>query len=604
MPNLGAEDRNALKKANELKLKQTVNPLIIKGEIAQSGGALSLSKSTLTLTQLKEPNKAAQSNPLFIYPGDTFVDLGSKKKTPQRVTVQRGYIRRLHEFYEKMGNAPTIFNRQCNFQFQPDTIVRTVGANAYSTQYFFNQEPSQLSVPIPGQANYSFKLLFNREAEIVSRKYRSGNSLISVDAQTTANRLLNDPEYFINNDYDPSWVCGLGVLADIMVLDAVVGQGFNKEMLNIVAEIANAKNANPSPVVDQSTADDGDKQNTEADTEPVYWTNESLNPNLGNTAFITPVPVRVMLSKWMIVEGFITNTNVNFHKFTKNYIPSQASVEITMQALYMGFEKKETMLTQKLPVVETTAAGSADPVGSTEKNAIVLDQTQNGINGFFKEAKDQGEDKDSIQDLIFGNAQQNIAFKLDFNESSTGESFRKTYGGNAGQEGEVKFYYEGVIKLYWHSYAKGADQTNYATARTTEINKASPLFGAVEKIDYTKEFPSELNYLVGWGTKQNPLLIQSSGEIKHADLKFIRDKWVTENTGWTFVRPKYQGQVIAPYRDELFTVELIMRIQATRYGAGYQSNQVIRGKWEGIRADSDVLFKNLSVSNEGFPENL
>jgi len=556
-----------------------------------------------SVTPLNPPT-GFQDNPLFIYPGDTVVNLGSKKRAPERVRMQRGYIRRLKEFYDKMENAPTIFNRRCNFQFQPDTIVRQVAVSAYDTQFFFNQEPAQLSVPIPGQASYGFKLLFNREAELVSKKFRSGSGLKDVNVGSIVNRLNNDPEYFIKNQYDPSWVCGLGVLADIMVLDAVVGQGFNQEMLNMVKQTLIARAANP-PAADPSTADDQDKEDTETVTTPSWnWSDQSLNPNLGNTAFITPVPIRVVLSKWMIVEGFIRSMNVNFHKFTKDYIPSQASVELDMQALYIGFEKKQTMLTATIPVSGTPASGTPDAVGPTEKNAVVLDQTQNGINGFFKEAKDQGQSRDSIQDAIFGNAQQNVSFKMDFNESSTGESFRNTYGGNAGQEGEVKFFYEGVIKLYWHSYAKGADQNNYETARTTEINKASPLFGVVEKIDYSKPFPSEIAYLNGWGTKQNPLVLQSSGEIRHADLKFIRDKWVTENTGWTFVRPKHQGQVIVPYRDELFTVELIMRIQATRYGAGYKSNQVVRGKWEGVRADDDVLFKNLSISNEGFPENL
>lgn len=562
-----------------------------------------LSAQGITLSNLAQPTRE-KDNPPFIYPGDTFIDLGSKKRTPQRVTVQRGYIRRLHEFYEKMENAPTIFNRQCNFQFQPDTIVRSVAANAYETQYFFNQEPSQLSVPIPGQAGYSFKLLFNREAELVSRKYRVGNTLRSVDVSDLANNLQNDPEYFINNNYDPSWVCGLGVLADIMVLDAVVGQGFNKEMLTIVAGIANAKLANPKPVVDDSTADDGDKANTEAETEPVYWTEASLNPNLGNTAFLTPVPVRVVLSKWMIIEGFITSTNVNFHKFTKDYIPSQASVEITMQALYMGFEKKKTMLTEKLPTVETTASGSADHVGPVEQNQNVREQTQQGIDSFFKTAADQGFDRNSLNDIVFANSTQRFEFKIDFTETDSGETFRNQYEGDGNSSGgEVTFFYDAVIKMYWHKYAKGADQNDPDKARTVTKGRSAPSGSTIEKIEYDKPFPSELEYLKGWGTKQDPFIITSNGEIRRANIRFESDKWVTDNQGWTFVRPRNQGQVIIPYENEEFIVELTMRIQARRFESGYKSKQVVKGSWT-LRLDDDELFAPLSISNSGWPENL
>lgn len=569
-----------------------------------------------------DPPTDAQDNPLFIYPGDTFVNLGSKKRAPERVKMQRGYIRRLKEFYDKMENAPTIFNRRCNFQFQPDTIVRSVAANAYETQFFFNQEPAQLSVPIPGQASYSFKLLFNREAELVSKKFRSGSGLKDVNVGAIVNRLNNDPEYFINNQYDPSWVCGLGVLADIMVLDAVVGQGFNQEMLNMVKQTLNARAANP-PAADPSTADDQDKENTETVTTPTWnWSDQSLNPNLGNTAFITPVPIRVVLSKWMIVEGFITSMNVNFHKFTKDYIPSQASVEVQMQALYIGFDKKQTMLTATIPVSGTPASGTPDSVGPTEKNAIVLGQTNDGINSFFYSATDQGfvisgvpfKDRDSLNNIVFENSQQNFAFKMDLKETVAGQKFRESYeGGSNASGGEVKFFYDAVIKVYWHKYAKNANQNNPDTARTTQSGKYSPAGSEMTLIKYddssSEGFPTELTNLKGWGTKKNPFIISSSGEIQIqksigvGPIRLEGIKWTTENTGWTFVRPMYQGRVIVPYDDEEFKVELIMRIQATRFGAGYKSPQVVKGSWT-LRSDKDDLFNNLSISNSGWPENL
>jgi hypothetical protein len=399
-----------------------------------------------------------------------------------------------------------------------------------------------------------------------------------------------------------------------MVLDAVVGQGFNQEMLNMVKQTLIARAANP-PAPDPSTADDQDKEKTEAETTPTWnWSEQSLNPNLGNTAFITPVPVRVMFSKWMIIEGFVTSTLINFHKFTKNYIPSQASVEVSMQALYIGFDKKQTMLTATIPVSQTPASSVADSVGPIEENQNVLTQTQQGVDSFFKGAVDQAGfsmgswfnqgDRDSLQDIVFTNSTQRFEFKMDFFESEAGASFRKQYEGDGNSAGgEVTFFYEAVIKVYWHTYAKGADQNNPDTARTVTKNRHSPTGSTITPVDYDQPFPSEIEYLKGWGTKDDPFLITSNGEIRHANLRFIRDKWVTDNEGWTFVRPRHQGQVVVPYKNEEFVVELTMRIQARRFEAGYKSRQVLKGNWT-LRADKDELFNNLSISNSGWPENL
>lgn len=569
-----------------------------EAQLKTSSVQAKLSAQGITLSQLKNSSEN-KDNPLFIYPGDTFVDLGTRRGAPKRVPMERGYIRRLKEFYDKMENPPTIFNRRCNFQFQPDTIVRSVAANAYDTQFFFNQEPSQLSVPIPGQASYSFKLLFNREAELVSRQYRTASGLQSADVRTINNRLRSGPEYFINNEYDPSWVCGLGVLADIMVLDAVIGQGFNEEMLEIVKQTLIARETNP-PVV-QETADDEDKDNKEAVTTPSWnWTNDSLNPNLGNSAFITPVPVRVVLSKWMIVEGFVTSMNVNFHKFTKTYIPSQASVEVSMQALYIGFEKQQTMLTQKVsPGSATSASESPDSTGPVEQDKAIREQTQQGIDSFFKKARDQGSDRDSLNNIVFTNSEQLLSptLKISLDASDDALNWINEIDGNGRDiDGQLKFSYEAVIKLYWHKYAAGADQENANTKRVTYEGRSSPA-GSTLTLVSKDSFPSEISYLKEWGTEKNPFVIKSFGGIRKAN----SSTWELDNPQWTFVRPVYEGKTIVPYEDEEFVVELTLRMQVQRYSAIYNSSQVVKGKWT-LRVDEDKLFNNLSISNSGWPE--
>ena len=108
-----------------------------------------------------KPSSTNRDNPPFIYPGTTTHDLSKPDGGPYKPL--RGYIRRLNEFYKKMGiESSSIDGRKCNFQFQPETVVRNVAGNSYDTQYFFNQEPGQLTVPIPGQSTFIMKLLFNR----------------------------------------------------------------------------------------------------------------------------------------------------------------------------------------------------------------------------------------------------------------------------------------------------------------------------------------------------------------------------------------------------------------------------------------------------------
>lgn len=582
MPAVGGEDKAALKGALDKKnATQSKASTQSTTNVVPTYETYASAMSAANTNQLLVYGTSNQ-NPPFIYPGETFHDLSRLNGRPTK--IERGYIRRLTEFYQKMDNPPTIFNRRCNFQFQPETVVRTVSANAYDTQFFFNQDPSQLSVPIPGQAGYGFKLLFNREAEVYSRKYKSGNGkLINVDTNELQRQLTNDPEYFINNQWDPSWVCGLGALADIMMLDSVIGQGFNSEMLQIVKQTIESR-----PPSTDATGDAEDKAEGEETKYEPQWSDESLNPNLGNTAFLTPVPVRVYLSKWMIIEGFITSSTVNFVKFSPRYIPTVATVELSMQALYIGFEKRETMLTQKIPPVDPTAStGNPDELpGPAEKDELVRKQTQEGIDNFFSDTKDQGTDRDSLNDIVWTNTQGQFQFQLgQWNLTPQGDEFRKQF--QAANGGDVTFYATGKIKIWWHSYAKNSLNSRV----TTKANK--PSGSSIEAIDYSQPFPEELADLTHWGTKDNPLVITAEGQIEWTTRTLQTDQYNTNFTGWKFERPVATYKI--PFEEEKFNVELEITITATRHGAWYKSPQKAVAKYI-VRSDEDQLWRNISIA--------
>jgi hypothetical protein len=46
-----------------------------------------------------------------------------------------------------------------------------------------------------------------------------------------------------------------------------------------------------------------------------------------------------------MVEGFISNSQVTFNKFNLAMVPTQCTVSLTMQAMYIGFATKDTFLT-------------------------------------------------------------------------------------------------------------------------------------------------------------------------------------------------------------------------------------------------------------------
>lgn len=547
---------------------------------------------------LNEPQRGAQDNPQFIWPGDTSRDMGVGRYKPVR-----GYIRRLNEFYKNMSDDKTlpnsIINRRCNFQIQPDSVIRNVSANAIDTQFFFNQEPSQLSVPIPGQSTYTLTLLFNREPEVASGKYMSKGQLIDGQPRSrNFNGLTSDVSNYLNGVFQPSWVTQLGVYVDIMVLDAIIGQGINKETLMTIQKIASAQNKklaeeiakDATNTTDARYKDEQDKATAAAAAGVSYWSSEGDNPNIGNTAFLVPTPVRIMMSNTMMIEGFIMSSNVNFHKFSRDFIPTQCRVDLQIQALYVGFAKNNTLLTTPVDV----AGGNKSDQTSVDYNAVAVEKaTLAGISSLYKSVEHHKAGKDLLNYLLNVDPQQGFNFTLAL--SDEGKIYRiRTLG--AANGGAPSFNWEGEILINWNSFVSGASNARQPTRSL-----------ATGGTGMTQGFPTGFEY---WGTDGNPLVIaKGSGKIYEDELGAY-EHVIGDNDTDAFGLSKmteakwdmYLPPAIAsrPFTQDKFRVRLNITITLERFGIIYVvAQKVIYDNI--VTCDEAVLFKGLSFAKDPGP---
>lgn len=542
-------------------------------------------------------------NPLFLWPESTTRTMGGAPYKPVR-----GYIRRLNEFYDRMSATATdIQGRRCNFQFQPETIVRSVTSNSYDTQYFFNQDPSQLTVPIPGQSTYGLKLLFNREAEVTSGYYKTGNTVkYAGSLNSNYDPLVESANEFIEGNYRPDWVTRIGVLADIMVLDGVIGQGISKETLTTIQKIAEAqKSSATAPTTTEGTDVDSEDTKDEQDkTESIksigasYWLDNISsvdNPNLGNQAFLVPTPVRIMLSNYMMIEGFVLSSSVNFHKFSKKFVPTQATVELSIQALYIGFAKKTTMLTEEQTfALDQTSSPDSKPKSEADK--AVEQATLDGVRSMYKTVSHHKGGKDLLNYILKSDPQQSFNFTLRLSES--GSNYRiNTLAKDGG--GDPSFHWNGTISIHWDSYINGASNSRQPT-------RTSASGGSL-----VKGYPTGFEQ---WGTFNNPLVIATgSGQI-YESIPLISDKLNVvsnidhiigdndsdifgtsgqEEAKWDMSLPPSISP--RPFEQDKFRVKLEITVTLQRHGNPYPLGQKITFD-KIVTCGEDSLFNNLSLS--------
>lgn len=310
-------------------------------------------------------------NPRFAWPKNYFRQIDGRV-----VELQRGYIRLL--LPSNGSNATSQGTPRCFFQFNPDSITRGITARN-DVQLWVNQDPGQLGQPLYGDQNFSFELLFNREAEVAA----GIEELHSLGGQDTVEPAFVDGAVVNGGSSSAETVVyrpqEVGVLADLAVLDAVIGVGISESTID---QQVKAYNARQQYLTSRTTVDSaGDGSTTTTSYPQIKNPQDFLNANIGNKAFLMPNPVRIIFSRLFMLDGYIQSIQVTFNKFSPSMVPTQCSVAIQMQALYFGFAKKDTFLTKYLDTpIDTTTDGRGNiPTASSPPAIQELTQISNKL---------------------------------------------------------------------------------------------------------------------------------------------------------------------------------------------------------------------------------
>ena len=307
--------------------------------------------------------KTITNNPFGLYPQKSrTVSINNRngQLQPNTQILPKGFIRNLTT--NLGGNLAQFPNIRCNFQFNPQDIQHQIEAR--KDMYLpILQDPSQLNQPMAGNATFAFELIFDRSMEV--------NTNISKTDPNNAGMP------------DPSSAETVGVFHDLRVLYSIIGQGLSSELMD--AQLAKLKrdvkkyaSLNYKQLNIQATATADDTTFTALNIDGTVYEGESDNAlrdlnskktadflsgiendpgggikfmselNVGNSAFLIPQPCRVIFSPMFMVDGFVMNTNVLFTKFSAKMIPIQCKVYLQMQAIYIGFARAKTFITEQI----------------------------------------------------------------------------------------------------------------------------------------------------------------------------------------------------------------------------------------------------------------
>lgn len=274
----------------------------------------------VSYAKLNERKNTLENAP-FMWPGPNTTNIGGVTKT-----LVRGFMRSI--LYQTIGtgnaNGSSQTGIRLNFQFNPEYIQRDVSQSPGAVNPLL-QSITNLTQPVPGTAQFNFTITFNREHEVAMRGDAARDSAFNfAENNDNALTLLNDPSM-------------VGVMHDLSVFDKIIGQGISKELVSTLLRFTQkAAELNP----------DGDDENATAFDLKEY--EKGLNKNIGNSAFLNPLPVRVVFGDLFMVEGFVTGSAVAFQKFSRQMIPTICQINCNLSALYFGFAKKSAFVTDNL----------------------------------------------------------------------------------------------------------------------------------------------------------------------------------------------------------------------------------------------------------------
>lgn len=312
-------------------------------------------------------SKFASQNSDFLYPDKSIrfmeaqaaLDKSSGKQSVISIgdyKLHRGYIRNLEQ--PAWGDVPIT---RCNFQFNPQQIQQNVSMRE-DVYLPLLQAPEQLAQPLGANVNFSFDLFFDRSHEL-AKGVGGGNFFIGneADANITGK----------NDAYD------IGVMADLRTFYSVIGQGFSREMIEFQKKMFRyGVDQEQAPTEDGSSTSTTDStSDTSTPPSPQQPVNDSdienlINSNIGNFALLMPMPVRLMFSSLFMVDGFITSTSVDFLKFSTKMVPVQCRIGVSMNALYIGFARTTTFLTDTFNKAAVAAAAEQATLAASRDELI------------------------------------------------------------------------------------------------------------------------------------------------------------------------------------------------------------------------------------------
>lgn len=292
------------------------------------------------------------SNRKFVYP-DRTIRIIDENGRPKNIKLKRGYIRSLN--YGSVGAQDAV----CAFQFNPQTLTQVLQQNTNMLD-ILHMDPAQYAQPIPANQNFTFELLFDRSAEVNA---------------APRNRNSRDNKW----DSDPT---RNGVLHDIYQLYSATGAGISRVQRAYIKQVLDDQikgEINALGVSEENPLDGkGGIPLTTADAAASAFIDEKnsfIDANVGNSGFLIPIPVRAVFSEYYMVEGLVSNIQVQFVKFDANMIPMMANVVITMEAKYVGFAKARTFLTRALEDRQNASLISGTTTGSGGLYDLVKDMT-------------------------------------------------------------------------------------------------------------------------------------------------------------------------------------------------------------------------------------
>jgi hypothetical protein len=251
------------------------------------------------------------------------------------VKLQRGYMRNLNTSLGKgavgtIHSAPQAY--RLRFQFNPTSLQQNVEARQ-DMYLSVLQDPYQLTQPVAASTAFSFELLFDRTHEVMNGGVVA--NLTDLPGQTTT-------------DNSSGEAADIGVLADLSVLYAIIGQGFTvdtaKSQFNILKDNARREyeravaQGDPTYTIAKSVTEGSSSSKTiyeEKSDFDTYFENflnkseflssqgQEGNVNLGNSAFLVPMPMRIIFSSLYMIDGYVMSTSVMFTKFNTNMVPTQ-----------------------------------------------------------------------------------------------------------------------------------------------------------------------------------------------------------------------------------------------------------------------------------------